>query len=83
MFVGLDSDIDGMVHLSDLSWDQPGEEAIRAYEKRSGGQGAGARRRHREGTRQPGHQAAQRRSDREGRSAQEEQRRHRHRHRSQ
>ena len=33
MFIGVDSDIDGMVHLSDLSWDQPGEEAIKAYEK--------------------------------------------------
>ncbi|HXB52249.1 MAG TPA: 30S ribosomal protein S1, partial [Rhizomicrobium sp.] len=33
LFIGLDSDIDGMVHLSDLSWSQPGEEAIKAYEK--------------------------------------------------
>src|SRR6201996_188801 len=33
MFIGVDSDIDGMVHLSDLSWDQSGEEAIKAYEK--------------------------------------------------
>jgi len=33
LFVGLDSDIDGMVHLSDLSWDHSGEEAIKAYEK--------------------------------------------------
>ena len=28
LFVGLDGDIDGMVHLSDLSWDQRGEDAI-------------------------------------------------------
>jgi small subunit ribosomal protein S1 len=33
LFVGLEGDIDGMVHLSDLSWDQPGEEAIQAYSK--------------------------------------------------
>jgi len=33
MFIGIDNDIDGMVHLSDLSWDKPGEEAIKAYEK--------------------------------------------------
>ncbi len=29
LFVGLDSDIDGMVHLSDLSWDKQGEEAVK------------------------------------------------------
>jgi small subunit ribosomal protein S1 len=33
LFIGLDSDIDGMVHLSDLSWSTPGEDAIKAYEK--------------------------------------------------
>jgi len=33
MFIAVDNDIDGMVHLSDLSWDVPGEEAIKAYEK--------------------------------------------------
>src|SRR5882724_3887199 len=33
LFVGLDHDIDGMVHLSDLSWDKTGEEAVKAYEK--------------------------------------------------
>ena len=33
LFVGLDNDIDGMVHLSDLSWDQRGEEAIQDYRK--------------------------------------------------
>src|SRR5712675_784250 len=33
LFIGLDSDIDGMVHLSDLSWSVPGEEAIKTYEK--------------------------------------------------
>jgi small subunit ribosomal protein S1 len=33
LFVGLDGDIDGMVHLSDLSWDQRGEDAIQNYSK--------------------------------------------------
>ena len=33
LFVGLDGDIDGMVHLSDLSWDERGEEAIQNYRK--------------------------------------------------
>ena len=33
LFVGLDNDIDGMVHLSDLSWDERGEEAIQNYRK--------------------------------------------------
>jgi len=33
LFIGLDNDIDGMVHLSDLSWSTPGEEAIKTYEK--------------------------------------------------
>jgi small subunit ribosomal protein S1 len=33
LFVGLPGDIDGMVHLSDLDWEKPGEEAIQAYKK--------------------------------------------------
>ena len=33
LFIGLDTGIDGMVHLSDLSWNQPGEEAIKAFKK--------------------------------------------------
>ena len=33
LFVGADAEIDGMVHLSDLSWTEPGEEAIKTYEK--------------------------------------------------
>jgi small subunit ribosomal protein S1 len=33
LFVGLPGDIDGMVHLSDLSWDLTGEEAIRNFKK--------------------------------------------------
>jgi len=33
LFVGLENDIDGMVHLSDISWDRRGEEAIQDYRK--------------------------------------------------
>ena len=33
VFVGLDGGIDGLVHLSDLSWDLPGEEAVKEFSK--------------------------------------------------
>ena len=33
IFVGLDGGIDGLVHLSDISWNATGEEAIRSYQK--------------------------------------------------
>jgi small subunit ribosomal protein S1 len=33
LFIGLAGGIDGLVHLSDLSWDVPGEEAVRSYQK--------------------------------------------------
>ncbi len=33
LFIGLSADIDGMVHMSDLSWDEAGELAITHYEK--------------------------------------------------
>ncbi|MEM6577741.1 MAG: 30S ribosomal protein S1 [Pseudomonadota bacterium] len=33
LFVGLEGEIDGMVHLSDLSWDERGEDAIQSYKK--------------------------------------------------
>ncbi len=33
LFVGISADIDGMVHMSDLSWDDTGEGAIAKYEK--------------------------------------------------
>ncbi|WP_068877778.1 MULTISPECIES: 30S ribosomal protein S1 [unclassified Phenylobacterium] len=33
LFIGLENDIDGMVHLSDLDWATPGEEAIAKYQK--------------------------------------------------
>lgn len=31
MFVSLDNEIDGMIHLSDIDWNTPGEEAIKEY----------------------------------------------------
>ncbi|TNF92795.1 MAG: 30S ribosomal protein S1, partial [Gammaproteobacteria bacterium] len=33
IFVGLDGGIDGLIHLSDISWNIPGEEAVRNYKK--------------------------------------------------
>jgi small subunit ribosomal protein S1 len=33
IFIGLAGNIDGLVHLSDISWDIPGEEAVRSYQK--------------------------------------------------
>jgi len=33
IFLGLDATVDGMVHMSDISWDKPGEEAIKDYKK--------------------------------------------------
>jgi small subunit ribosomal protein S1 len=33
LFIGLNGDIDGMVHLSDLSWDERGEDVIQNYRK--------------------------------------------------
>jgi small subunit ribosomal protein S1 len=33
IFIGLPGGIDGLVHLSDISWDIPGEEAVRKYKK--------------------------------------------------
>ncbi len=35
LFIGVGPDLDGMVHMSDLSWDEPGETAINAYAKGS------------------------------------------------
>ncbi len=31
IFIGLDGGIDGLVHLSDISWDDAGEDAIRNF----------------------------------------------------
>ncbi|MDH3978780.1 MAG: 30S ribosomal protein S1, partial [Gammaproteobacteria bacterium] len=33
VFIGLPGGIDGLVHFSDISWDDPGEEAVRKYKK--------------------------------------------------
>jgi small subunit ribosomal protein S1 len=33
LFLGLDGDVDGMVHLSDLDWNRPGEQVIEDYKK--------------------------------------------------
>ena len=33
IFIGLEGNIDGLVHLSDISWDEAGEEAVRKYKK--------------------------------------------------
>ncbi|MFH4354790.1 MAG: 30S ribosomal protein S1 [Neisseriaceae bacterium] len=33
VFIGLPGNIDGLVHLSDLSWNEPGEQAVRNYKK--------------------------------------------------
>ncbi|HCY47808.1 MAG TPA: 30S ribosomal protein S1 [Alphaproteobacteria bacterium] len=35
LFIGLEGDVDGMVHLSDIAWDKAGEEAIGDYHKGS------------------------------------------------
>src|SRR3990167_7323698 len=33
LFIGLNGGIDGLIHLSDISWNEPGETAVRAYQK--------------------------------------------------
>jgi small subunit ribosomal protein S1 len=33
LFIGLEGGVDGMVHMSDIDWNRPGEEAITAYNK--------------------------------------------------
>jgi small subunit ribosomal protein S1 len=33
LFLGLEGDVDGMVHLSDLDWNRPGEQVIEEYKK--------------------------------------------------
>jgi small subunit ribosomal protein S1 len=33
LFIGLENDIDGMVHLSDIDWNLPGEEAMQRYHR--------------------------------------------------
>ena len=56
LFVGLDNDIDGMVHLSDISWDKPAGEDPPST--RSDGPGRGPGRRRRQGAHLAGHEAA-------------------------
>ena len=33
LFIGLDGDVDGMVHLSDLDWNRPGEQVMEEFKK--------------------------------------------------
>jgi small subunit ribosomal protein S1 len=33
IFIGLEGDIDGLIHLSDISWSESGEEAVKKYKK--------------------------------------------------
>ncbi|MEP3248511.1 MAG: 30S ribosomal protein S1 [Sneathiella sp.] len=33
LFIGLENDVDGMVHMSDIDWSEPGEKAIQEYKK--------------------------------------------------
>lgn len=33
LFIGLDGDVDGMVHMSDLDWEQSGDDAIKEFKK--------------------------------------------------
>ncbi len=33
MFIGLDGNIDGLVHLSDISWNEPGDQAVHKFKK--------------------------------------------------
>ena len=61
LFIGLDGDVDGMVHLSDLDWTRPGEQVIDEYQEGRQGLGQGARRRYREGAHRAGRQAARQR----------------------
>ena len=58
LFVGLEGDVDGMVHMSDIAWGVSGEEALAAPPQGRDGQGAGARRRCREGAHFARHEAA-------------------------
>ena len=58
LFIGLEGDVDGMVHMSDIAWGVSGEEALQLHRKGETVTGAGARRRRREGAHQPRHEAA-------------------------
>ncbi len=58
LFIGLDSDVDGMVHMSDIAWGVSGEDALNLHHKGESGQGHRARRRCREGAHLARHEAA-------------------------
>ena len=58
LFIGLDGDVDGMVHMSDIAWGISGEDALALHPQGRRRQGCRARRRCRQGTHQPGHEAA-------------------------
>ncbi len=64
LFIGLDGDVDGMVHLSDLDWNRPGEQVIEEYIEGRSCSRQGARRRYREGAHLARHQAVVGRSGR-------------------
>ena len=69
LFVGLPGDIDGMVHLSDLTWEGRGEEALAELPQGRHGQGQGRRSGCREGAHLALDQGDGRRPVRRGRSA--------------
>ena len=58
LFIGLPGDIDGMVHLSDIDWNRPGEDAIDNYHKGETVRVKSARHRRRKRADQPRHQTA-------------------------
>jgi small subunit ribosomal protein S1 len=58
LFIGLDGDVDGMVHMSDIAWGVSGEEALALHHKGETVEGRGPRRRCRKGAHQPRHEAA-------------------------
>ena len=58
LFIGLDGDVDGMVHMSDIAWGVSGEEALALHRKGETVKARRARRRRREGAHQPRHEAA-------------------------
>ena len=61
VFVGLAAGIDGLVHLSDLSWNEPGEAAVRNYKKGQEVEADRAGRRRRARAHLARHQAARQR----------------------
>ena len=62
VFIGLPGGIDGLVHLSDLSWSKAGEEAVRELQEGRRGRGGGAVDRRRARAHLARHQAARGRS---------------------